>query len=369
MTPGRAADDLDTAVALGVRALREAAGLDWSARAAGLEWSRRDTAVHLAGDLTGFAAQLAARASGGYLPLLVDAAPAAAPGALIDLVEAAGRLLGAAVRAAGPGDRAWHPAGAADADGFAAMGVTEVLVHTHDILRGAGGTAWEAPADLSARVLARLFPHVAARRHHATGGGPWAALLWATGRAGLPGLPRPRVWRWYNEPVRGRGVTLCEISPALAADLCAGGTGGFAWPADGPAEGTRLAAGTVVKAREDGTYRPGWGAYAIVRDQDRRAVGGIGFHAAPDGDGRAEIGYDLVPSGRGAGHAAEALRALCAWAFAQPGVSALYAGADDANAPSRAVLRRAGFRRTGHVAGTGWYALTPQERGTAPETL
>lgn len=119
MTPGRAADDLDTAVALGVRALREAAGLDWSARAAGLEWSRRDTAVHLAGDLTGFAAQLAARVSGGYLPLLVDAAPAAAPGALIDLVEAAGRLLGAAVRAARPGDRAWHPAYAADADGFA----------------------------------------------------------------------------------------------------------------------------------------------------------------------------------------------------------------------------------------------------------
>lgn len=47
-------------------------------------------------------------------------------------------------------------------------------------------------------------------------------------------------------------------------------------------------------------------------------------------------------------------------------MSALYAGADDANAPSRAVLRRAGFRRTGHVAGTGWYALTPQERGTPP---
>ncbi|GAA3069774.1 hypothetical protein GCM10020254_11940 [Streptomyces goshikiensis] len=61
-----------------------------------------------------------------------------------------------------------------------------------------------------------------------------------------------------------------------------------------------------------------------------------GFASTPplDGDGRAEIGYDLVPSGRGAGHATEALRALCAWAFAQPGVSALYAGADDANAPS-----------------------------------
>ncbi|MFD9472430.1 hypothetical protein ACFWCD_25000, partial [Streptomyces goshikiensis] len=80
MTPGPAADDLDTAVSLGVRALREAAGLDWSARAAGLEWSRRDTAVHLAGDLTGFAAQLAARATDGYPPSRVDAAPAA-PGA------------------------------------------------------------------------------------------------------------------------------------------------------------------------------------------------------------------------------------------------------------------------------------------------
>ncbi|MCX4539609.1 GNAT family N-acetyltransferase [Streptomyces sp. NBC_01565] len=355
MNPGPGPHDLDAAVALSVRALREVAGLDWSAPAAGLEWSCRDTAVHLAGDLTGFAAQLAGRVSDSYLPFLVGVAPGTPPGGLIDLVEAGGRLLRAAVYAAGSGDRAWHPAGWAGADGFAAMGVTEILLHTHDILRGLGTPDRAVSPYLAARVLDRLFPHTP----RGAGGDPWDRLLWATGRADLPDLPRPRVWRWYNEPVRARGVTLCEISPALAADLHAGGTGGFAWADDGPAEGTRFAAGTVAKAREEGTYRPGWGAYAIVRDSDRRAVGGIGFHAAPDGGGHAEIGYDLVPSARGAGHATEALRALCAWAFAQPGVTGLHAEVEEGNAPSHAVLRRAGFRPAGHGEGGARYALTP----------
>lgn len=92
---------------------------------------------------------------------------------------------------------------------------------------------------------------------------------------------------------------------------------------------------------------------AGVRSRDRRAVGGIGFHAAPDADGRAETGYELVPSARGCGHATEALRALARWAFAQPGAHELCATVDGANEPSRAVLRRAGFEHRG----AGRYAL------------
>jgi RimJ/RimL family protein N-acetyltransferase len=59
----------------------------------------------------------------------------------------------------------------------------------------------------------------------------------------------------------------------------------------------------VVRAHEAGTYRPGWGAYAIVRAFDGRAVGGIGFHAAPGADGEAEVGYDIVTAERGKGYA------------------------------------------------------------------
>jgi hypothetical protein len=66
-------------------------------------------------------------------------------------------------------------------------------VHTHDLAEGLG-LAWHPPADLCARVLARLFP--GAPRDEA----PWPTLLWATGRAELPGRPRLTTWRWYGEP-------------------------------------------------------------------------------------------------------------------------------------------------------------------------
>ncbi|MET3985289.1 GNAT family N-acetyltransferase [Streptomyces sp. PvR034] len=342
MTP-MGPQDLDRAVSDAVRALRAVAHLDWSVPAAALEWSCRDTAVHLAGDLTGFAAQLAGRVTGAYLPLVVDAAPGTPPGGLVDLVEASGRLLSAAVLAAGEDVWAWHPAGPAGPDGFAAMGAAELLLHTHDIVHGLGDTDWQGSADTAGPVLDRLFPHAP----RSAEGGPWGSLLVATGRADLPGLPRRRGWRWYNDPVPGVGIVLCEISPSAAADLYEGGDGGFHWPEEGPGEGTRIASGMVGLAREVGEYHPGWGPYAIVRLSDRRAIGGMGFHGAPDPDGHAEVGYDLVPSARGHGHATEALRALAALAFARPGLTELHAVVEEGNLPSHGVVARAGFERAG----------------------
>ncbi|WP_330334239.1 GNAT family N-acetyltransferase [Streptomyces sp. NBC_00536] len=344
MTP-MGPQDLDRAVTEAVRALRALAGLDWEVPAAGLEWSCRETAVHLAGDLSGFAAQLAGRVADGWLPLVVGAAPETTPAGLADLVEAGGRLLSAAVRSARHDDRAWHPAGTAGPDGFAAMGAAELLLHTHDITHGLGTTGWQGSGDTARLVLDRLFPHAP----RSAEGGPWGSLLAATGRADLPGLPRRRNWRWYNDPVPGVGVVLCEISPSAAADLYEGGDGGFVWPGDGPGEGTRIASGMVGLAREVGEYRPGWGPYAIVRLSDRRAIGGVGFHGAPDPDGHAEVGYDLVPSARGNGHATEALRALAGRAFGQPGLTELHATVEEGNLPSHGVVARVGF----HPAGSG----------------
>ncbi|WP_327280136.1 GNAT family N-acetyltransferase [Streptomyces sp. NBC_01205] len=338
-------DAVERSVSLTARALRDVAHLDWSAPAADLEWSCYDTAVHVAGDFTAYAAQLTGRATGAYVPFEISADPGTDPSGLIEVVEATGGLLCAAVAVARPGVRAWHPCGMAGPDGFAAMGVVETLLHTHDILGGLGVHGWEPDADLCEQVLDRLFPH--APRAAA----PWQSLLWVSGRTELPGLPRRRAWRWYNEPPAADRVVLCEISPNLAAELQAGGTGGFAWAEDGPGEGTRAAAAMVAEAREEGTHRPGWGAYAIVRTQDRRAIGGIGFHGAPDADGHAEVGYDLVPSARGNGYATDALNGLTAWAFGQPGVTALHASVDEDNAPSHGVVGRAGFVRTGSTEG------------------
>ncbi len=73
------------------------------------------------------------------------------------------------------------------------MGVVETLVHTHD-LAGGLGLAWAPPAGLCSTALARLFPDAPVTTD------PWLTLLWATGRATLPGHPRPATWRWNGTP-------------------------------------------------------------------------------------------------------------------------------------------------------------------------
>ncbi|CAM5705112.1 hypothetical protein SALBM311S_06254 [Streptomyces alboniger] len=73
----------------------------------------------------------------------------------------------------------------------------------------------------------------------------------------------------------------------------------------------------MMKAYEAGIHRPEFGLFVLVRRSDGRAVGGLGFHSAPDEEGRAEIGYDLVPGARGNGYITEALHALAQWALAR----------------------------------------------------
>ncbi|MCX3060271.1 GNAT family N-acetyltransferase [Streptomyces beihaiensis] len=150
-------------------------------------------------------------------------------------------------------------------------------------------------------------------------------------------------------------LRLHELSHEAAAGLSLeGGTGGFTWLGGGPNGGTRVGAGTAARMRREGTYRPGWGAYVVVRAEDGRALGGIGWHSAPDARGLVEIGYDLVPPARGAGYATEAADALTTWALAQSGVTAVIARTDPDNTASQRVLERAGFvRRDDGTASAG----------------
>ncbi|RII11680.1 anhydro-N-acetylmuramic acid kinase [Streptomyces sp. YIM 130001] len=140
-------------------------------------------------------------------------------------------------------------------------------------------------------------------------------------------------------------MTLTEIDPTQATALSVGGPGGFDWITGGPVEGTRAGAGFLAKAASEGRYRAGWGMYVLVRDADGLALGAMGFHGAP-ADGRVEVGYDLVPAARGDGYATEALRALSAWALADPAVTTVVARSEPSNTASRAVLARAGFTLT-----------------------
>ncbi|MEV4949130.1 hypothetical protein [Streptomyces sp. NPDC053755] len=210
-----AADDLQHAVRLCLATLRgaSAAGTaaDWQRPAGSLTWSCWETAEHLADDLFAYAVQIGLEAPplDTEVPFLwtrrreggpanvTFADPAAGVPGLLQVVESCGSLLTALVRTAPADRRSYHCHGVSDPAGFAAMGIVEVLVHTHDIALGLG-VPWTPPAGLCARTLTRLFPDAP------TDTDRWPTLLWATGRGDLEGHDRLTSWRWHAE-VRDAG--------------------------------------------------------------------------------------------------------------------------------------------------------------------
>lgn len=124
----------------------------------------------------------------------------------------------------------------------------------------------------------------------------------------------------------------------------------------------------MVKQYEEGEFLPEWTAYVLVRREDDLAVGAMGFHSAPDEDGRVEVGYDLVEDARGHGYATEALRTLSAWALAQDGVRTVTAVIDRDNVASQGVVTRAGFTRVGEDGAKGEYVYEIREVRGAGET-
>ncbi|MFY7567910.1 GNAT family N-acetyltransferase [Streptomyces sp. WI04-05B] len=339
-------NEVDEAVASAVALLRQALDRDWAEVNAGrLEWSCRQTAEHVASDLIAYAGQLAGRAQNAYVPFQIgidgreDGLDPADNAGILDVLTTTGALLTAAVRTAPRDARGFHPFPfrSANREGFAAMGIAEVLLHADDMAEGLG-LPYEPPAHLAEFVLTRIFPHVRPGPDH------WQTLLWATGRANLPGRAQLTEWRWTNNLVLDtERLRLEGVTPAAAADLSAGGTGGFDWVEGGPFEGTREAAGMTTKAYEAGVHRPEFGLFVLVRREDDRAVGGMGFHGAPDEEGRAEVGYDLAEAARGNGYATEALRTLAEWALARDDVRSLFATIEPGNVPSQGVIARVGF--------------------------
>ncbi|GHI06840.1 acetyltransferase [Streptomyces cellostaticus] len=334
-------DQVDEAVAGCVAALRAAVDQDWRGVKAGqLEWSCLETAEHLAEALFGYANRLVTGAQD-YVPCDLAFDEDADAAGVLEVIRSTGGLLAATVRTAPRQVRAVHPYpfGSADREGFAAMGITELLLHTYDIAQGLG-LPYEPSAELAESALTWLFPHVQPGR------APWPTLLWATGRGELTGRAPVTDWRWRNNLViPAERLTLTGIRPAAAGDLCLGGDGGFEWLDGGPYQGTRVATTQMVKAYEAGVHRPEFGVFALVRHEDGRAIGGMGFHGVPDEEGRVEVGYDLVEGARGQGYATEALRTLTEWALARDDVDMVFATIEHANVPSQRVVSRAGFAR------------------------
>ena len=82
-------------------------------------------------------------------------------------------------------------------------------------------------------------------------------------------------------------------------------------------------------------------------DGGRAGIGYLNFHGAPDANGRAEIGYTLLPEARGRGYAIEAVRAALDWATRTHGVQRFRAAVAPDNERSRNLVMKLGFRQTG----------------------
>jgi len=187
------ADHLAQTVQVSADALQECRDADWSTTAGTLTWDCWHTAAHLADVLVSYAAQLAARASNGWVALAAEPDPGASPEVMAEVVDAAGNLLVAEVRCTPEDARAYHALGVIAPEAFAAMGAAELLLHVDDITTGLG-VDFAPPDEVCAPVLHRLFPDGAPTDVEA-----WPALRWVMGRADLPDRASPEGWRYHVE--------------------------------------------------------------------------------------------------------------------------------------------------------------------------
>jgi uncharacterized protein (TIGR03083 family) len=186
-------DDILAAAAASLDLLEPATAADWTVRVPGLDFTVASVVAHAANGVLWYALDLwsgPADDAAFDLKVRVDAPSQA----LIVSLRSAARACAASVDAAPADTRGFHPAGAADPAGFAAMACDELLIHTDDAARGLG-LRFAPDLGLAGRVLGRLFPW------HEPGGDAWQTLLWANGRTDLPGLPNQSEWRWRCAPL------------------------------------------------------------------------------------------------------------------------------------------------------------------------
>ena len=154
-------------------------------------------------------------------------------------------------------------------------------------------------------------------------------------------------------PIRTRRLDLVSLDiPVLEAlergDVAAAGDLlGAAVPDDLPADLADFVRFRLDTLRVDPSRRP-WLGRAMVLDEPagRRVVGIVGFHDAPDAEGRAEIGYRVDAAYRRRGYALEAVEAVFDWA-AERGATRFVASVSPDNEASLALIERFGFVQTG----------------------
>ncbi len=93
-----------------------------------------------------------------------------------------------------------------------------------------------------------------------------------------------------------------------------------------------------------------WGDRLMISrpgEGERRVVGSVVFHGAPDDDGVVEVGYGVEQGSQGRGYGSEATCAAVEWALAQPGVRAVSAATFTWHTASVKIIQRAGLEPCG----------------------
>ena len=245
--------EVEEAVASIVALLRPAAGPGLGGH------QRRSGGLELSGDCGArgqrsrrVRGQLAGRAQSRYVPfdITIDGReggldPADNEG-ILDVITTTGALLTAAIRTAPRDARGFHPYPfrSANREGFAAMGIAEVLLHAHDMAEGLG-VPYEAPAHLAEFVLTRIFPTVQPRPDH------WQNLLWATGRADLRRTP---AFPAATGSPSGAGPTTSSSTPNASAWRASPRPPPPTWPRAAPAAST----GSRAAPSRARVTPPGW---------------------------------------------------------------------------------------------------------------
>ncbi|MFB6780733.1 GNAT family N-acetyltransferase [Streptomyces sp. NPDC056352] len=138
-------------------------------------------------------------------------------------------------------------------------------------------------------------------------------------------------------------LVLHPLSPAEAENVVARRPEpGALWAPEYPTDGDAAGAGHFLEHCADTGNPQPFGAYEIRLRQDGHAIGGVGFHGAPNAEGQVTIGYGLTPAARGKGYASEALRALLELARDE-GIAAVKGDADLDNIASQRVMVAAGM--------------------------
>jgi ribosomal-protein-alanine N-acetyltransferase len=87
-----------------------------------------------------------------------------------------------------------------------------------------------------------------------------------------------------------------------------------------------------------------WWNWLIVDRESGEAVGSVAFGGPVNQEGAVLVGYAMYAEYEGRGYATEAVRALVAWAFGQPGVREVRALAPVWNTPALRVAENVGMR-------------------------